>query len=150
MRRDGGWWMPRLIVCLNEGSFLSEPRHEVTWEAVTELACELLTDRKEVLRRWMRKHVASKEEVLAWTEAYFKVRSYVPSQPDFDLSEFRTPFGYDLEKLAKRLGTNVRGASVFVRKLDKALMLAAAEEILAGVRHSNQFVHKIELRKVRS
>jgi hypothetical protein len=142
--------MPRLIFCLNDGSFLSEPRHEVTWEAVTELACELLADRKDVLRRWMRKHVATKEEVQAWTEAYFKVRSYVPAQPDFDLSEFRTPFGYDLERLAKRLETNVRGASVFVRKLDKALMLAAVEEILGGVRHSHQFAHKVELRKVRT
>lgn len=142
--------MPRLIFCLNDGSFLSEPRHEVTWEAVTELACELLSEKRDLLRRWMRKHVASREEVQAWTEAYFKVRSYVPSQPDFDLSEYRTPFGYDLERLAKRLGTDVRRASVFVRKLDKALMLASAEEVLAGVRHSNQFNHRIELRRVRS
>ncbi|MDJ0274970.1 MAG: hypothetical protein QXP81_04495 [Nitrososphaerota archaeon] len=142
--------MPRLIFCLNEGTFLSEPRHEVTWEAVTELACELLSEKRDLLRRWMRRHVAAKDEVQAWTEAYFKVRSYVPKQPDFDLSEFRTPFGYDLERLAKRLGTDVRRASVFVRKLDKALMLAAAEEVLAGIRHSNQFGHRIELRKVRS
>lgn len=142
--------MPKLILCATDGAFLSEPRHESTWEALTELACELVPEKSKLLKRWSKKHVASKEEAAAWLEAYFKVRSYVPPSPSVDLTEFYTPLGYDLVSLSKKLKVNVRRASIYVRKLDKVLMLSTAEEVLGAVRHSTQYNHKVGLMKVKT
>lgn len=142
--------MPKLIVCATDGAFLSEPRHESTWEALTELACELVPEKSSLLRRWSRKHVASREEAAAWLEAYFKIRNYAPPEPPVDLSEFYTPLGYDLVRLSKRLNVSVKRASVYVRKLDKVLMLSTAEEVLGAVRHSTQYGHKVGLAKTKT
>ena len=100
-----------------------------------------------MLKGWSRQHVASASESSAWLEAYFKVRDYKPRDPPVDFRSYYTPLGYDTKRLAKDLRIKPEKAAVLVRKYEKALMLAAAEEILQAIRHSHQFGHRIKLAK---
>jgi len=137
--------LTRLIICVDEGLALSERRSIVVWEAVTELACDLLPQKSSLLRRWSRKHVASRDEAAAWLEACIRIRDYRPT-PTFDPSGFYTPLGYDLEKASAFLGVKPRVAAKILRKLEKALMLYVSNEVAAAVRHSCDARHKIVLR----
>lgn len=137
--------MTSYILCVDENKALTERRSIVVWEAVTELVCELLPERSELLKLWSGRHVASREEVSAWLEACFRVRDYKP-RPAFDPSRFYTSFGYDLEGAAKVLKIKQREAARLFRKLEKALMLVACNEVAAAVRHSWESGHAIMLK----
>jgi hypothetical protein len=133
------------IVCVDEGVALSERRSRVVWDAVTELATELLPERAKVLEKWHTHHVVDEKELAAWLEASFRVRDYKPT-PRIDLSRFYTGIGYDLEGVAKALGVSLREAAIYLRKMEKALMLMACAEISGALRHSLTSKHVIELK----
>lgn len=139
--------MPGTILCLEEGVFLSERRHEAVWLAVTELACELHRERARVLRGWGRPHIAGREEESAWLEAFFRMKNYRPEGVGVDLSRYYTPTGYDTQRIARELRIKPKDAAVLVRKAEKALMLAAAEEVLGAIRHSREYGHRVKLTK---
>lgn len=138
--------MTSYILCISEGLSLSERRSIIVWEAVTELVAELMPEKKKQLESWSEKHVATKEEVSAWLEACFRVRDYKP-RPSVDLSQFYTPLGYDIEKAAKTLRIKPKQAAIMFRKLEKALMLMASNEVAAAVRHSWENQHQIMLKR---
>ncbi len=140
--------MASLILCVTEGVPLSERRSLTVWEAVTELAAELLPEKTHLLRGWRESHVAGREELAAWLEACFRVRNYRPSPPT-DLSRFYTGLGYDLEGAAKALGIRPREAAVLFRKMEKAQMLMACGEIAGALRHSWEMRHVVGLRESR-
>ncbi|MEM0444612.1 MAG: hypothetical protein QXO86_06955 [Nitrososphaerota archaeon] len=136
--------MTSYILCIPESLSLSERRSIIVWDAITELVGELLPERRGLLSRWNEKHVASREESAAWLEACFRVRDYKPRVP-VDLSQFYTPFGYDIEKAAKALKIKQRQAAMMFRKLEKALMLAVCNEVAYAVKHSWENQHTIVL-----
>jgi len=138
--------MTSQIVCLVEDLGLSDRRSIIVWEALTELVCELLPEKSVVLRLWSARHVASREEVSAWVEACFRVRDYRP-QPPVDLSQFHTLIGYYLDKAAKALKMRQRDVAKLFRKMEKALMLTACNEVAAAVRHSIENQHEIMLKR---
>jgi len=114
------------------------------------LACELAPEYREIIERMDKKRTATGDEVRAWTHVFFRLRDWKPSKPAFDLSRFYTPLGsVNTTALAKELGVAVADAAIQVKKIDKALMMAAVEEILKSVTHSKEFGHRIEFRKGR-
>jgi len=142
--------MPRYIRCVEEDAWLTRSRSEYTWRAVQTLANELASEYAKTVKRLSKRHVATLDEVKAWTQIFFKVRDYKPSKPPTDFSRFYTPVGdIDVIALAKELNINAVDAAILIKKIDKALMVAALEEILQAVKHSNEFGHKIEFSKSR-
>ncbi len=138
--------MTSYIVCLVEGVAFSDRRSVIVWEALTELVCELMPEKSGVLRLWSGRHIASKEEASTWLEACYRVRDYKP-RPPVDLSQFSTPIGYDLDRAAKALKMKQREVAKMFRKLEKALMLVACNEVAAAMRHSWENQHEIMLKR---
>ncbi|GBC71735.1 hypothetical protein HRbin02_01523 [Candidatus Calditenuaceae archaeon HR02] len=138
--------MTSYIICIVEGLTFSDRRSIIVWEALTDLVCELMPQKSGVLRLWSSRHVASKEEASTWLEACYRVRDYKP-QPPVDLSQFYTPIGYDLDRAAKALKMRQREVAKMFRKLEKALMLVACNEVAAAVRHSWENQHEVMLKR---
>ncbi|MCS7133980.1 MAG: hypothetical protein NZ921_04190 [Candidatus Caldarchaeum sp.] len=139
--------MPYFIRCVDEDTWLTESRSIATWRALEKLAKQLTPN--EVLRLPLKRKIYSREEVSAWTNLFFKIREYRPS-PSVDLSAFYVaPNTVDYEKLATVLGLKPEEAAVYVKSMDKPLMMAAVEEALQAVRHSYFHKHSVELVKGR-
>lgn len=127
---------------------MSESRHEVTWRAAQQLARELSPDFSSEIERVFKERVASKEEVSAWLQVFFKVKEYKPPSLPVELRRYYNPIGgIDTIALAKDLGVKPEEAALLVKKLDKALMVAVIEEILQSVKHSYEHGHRIKLVK---
>lgn len=139
--------MPHYIRCIEEETWLTESRPIATWRALERLAKQLMPDT--VIQLPLRPKTYTREESVAWTNFFFKVRDYKP-KPPFDVSVFYVaPHVIDYERLASALGTTSEEAAIIVKTLDKTLMLAAAEEALQAVLHSSQYGHAVELVKGR-
>lgn len=139
--------LPYFIRCLDEDTWLTESRSITTWRALERLAEELLP--ASMLKLPLKPKLFTKDEASAWTNFFFKVRDYKPSPP-LDLSSFYVaPNTIDFEKLAATLNIRPEDAAVYVKLLDKPLMMAAAEEALQAVRHSYQHQHRVMLVKGR-
>lgn len=143
--------LPHYFRCLDEDTWLSERRPLPTWMAAERLAVQLCPANRDLLTRIRRRHLADEGEVKAWTEAFFKFRDYTPPKPPVDLRPFYKGAGViDTQALSRALRMDISEVVVMLRMLDKALMVAAVEEILQSVKHSREFSHKIELAKSRA
>ncbi|MEM4346522.1 MAG: hypothetical protein QXS57_00320 [Candidatus Caldarchaeum sp.] len=140
--------MPHYVRCMEEETWLTESRPITTWRALEQLAKQLLTNNS-LVRLPVKMKVYSRDEVKAWTDFFFKVRDYKPAVK-LDLSKFYVgPGVMDFERLAAEMGVESGEAAVYVKTLDKPLMMAAAEEMLQAVMHSHKFTHYVELVKGR-
>ncbi len=140
--------MPYYVKCVDEDTWLTEPRLPSTWRALELLAKQLIENSNLIILPEKRK-IYSLEEVKTWTDFFFKMRDYKPVSK-LDLSAFHVGFGIiDFRRLAAALGVKTEEAVILVKSLDKPLMMAAAEEMLQAVRHSYQFKHWVELVKRR-
>ncbi|MEM0349092.1 MAG: hypothetical protein QXE96_03120 [Candidatus Caldarchaeum sp.] len=139
--------MPHYIRCIQEETWLTESRSLTTWRALEKLAKQLMPDT--VIQLPLKPKTYTREEAVAWTNFFFKVRDYKPKPPVDVSGYYVAPHVIDFEKLATALGTTAEEAAIIVKTLDKTLMLAAAEEALQAVLHSSQFGHSVELVKGR-
>ncbi len=140
--------MPKYFKCLDEDTWLSESRHEITWKAAQRLALELFPNFSKEIKRVFNERVASKEELTAWMQVFFKVKEYKPQSLPVELSRYYNPIGgIDTVLLARDLKIKPEEAALLVKKLDKALMVAVVEEILQSVKHSYEHGHRIKLIK---
>ncbi|MDW8063319.1 MAG: hypothetical protein RMI43_04040 [Candidatus Caldarchaeum sp.] len=139
--------MPYYIRCVDEDTWLTESRSITTWRALEKLAEQLLPSSP--LKLPVKPKLFTKEETSTWTNLFFKIRDYKPSSP-INLAGFYLAANVvDLEKLAAALNVKPEEAAIYVKSLDKPLMMAAAEEALQAVRHSYEFKHQVVLVKGR-